>query len=83
MLDLEIQPYIYNLIYDYDDFIEAQTSSDTQKNKFLKHISKVVVELCLLLPYLDFDKSEKIEEVISSYLKMSNLILYNESTEST
>lgn len=76
MLDLDdiIQPYIYNLIYDYDDFIEAQNGSDIQKNKFLKHTSKVVVELVMMLPNLNFDQSERVEGILSSYIKMQQEI---------
>jgi hypothetical protein len=81
MLDLDdiIQPYIYNLIYDYDTFIEAQNGSDIQKNKFLKHTSKIVVELVMMLPNLNFDQSERVEGILSSYIKMQHEIYSSSS----
>jgi len=73
-----LQPYIHNLIHDFDDFIHAQIGSDEQKNSFIKHTIKVTAELWLLLPHSDFKYAQRIDEIIESYLKMSNLLLYNE-----
>jgi hypothetical protein len=74
MLDFEIQPYIYNLIYDYDDFMLIINGTDDQKKHFIKHTSKVVVELVMALPNLNFEQSEQVEDILSSYIKMQQAL---------
>jgi hypothetical protein len=71
----QVNPYIYNLTYDYDDFMDARKSNLEEQNKFLKHTSKVLAELLILLPKLDAYTSDQIEDVLVSYLKMQNEII--------
>jgi hypothetical protein len=72
-----LEPYIYNLVYDYDDFLEALNGSDEKKNEFLNRTAKIITELFLIFPNANFDQSEKIEEIVNSYLKMRNEISSN------
>lgn len=74
MEKFDINPYIYNLIYDYDDFLNALKGTDVLKNKFIIHSSKVMTELLIILPTVDFDTSEDIEEILTSYIKMQREI---------
>ena len=79
MQDFEIQPYIYNLIYDYDTFIDAMNGTDDKKKHFIKHTSKVVVELVMALPNLNFEDSEQVEDILSSYIKMQQEVYSSSS----
>ena len=75
MQEFDIDPYMYNLVYDYDNFLDAVNGTDVLKNKFIKHSSRVMAELIIVLPNLDFDTSEKVESIITSYLKMQTEII--------
>jgi hypothetical protein len=67
-------------MYDYDDFVEVQNGTDDQKKQFIKHTSKVVVELIIMLPNLNFEESEQVEDILSSYFKMQQALYSYSST---
>ena len=74
MSDL-LQPYLYDLIYDYEEFMEI--INETQKKSLSEKISKRLYELLRLISEIGL--TEELEELIFAYLKLEKSLDYSSS----
>jgi hypothetical protein len=74
MSDL-LQPYLYDLIYDYEEFMEI--INETQKKSLSQKISKRLYELLRLISEIGL--TEELEELIFAYLKLEKAVDHSSS----